>query len=340
MTKPIAVIISDVHYNLTTLEVADKAMRQAIIRANTLNVPLVVCGDLHDSKANIRAECISAMIETFKLCSKTPYILRGNHDQVNEKSEEHALNFLERYAIVVDTNCYYEELESYLIPYQHDPNEMRRILKSVLPGSRIIMHQGLQSALAGDYIQDKSAIAHDDVKDFRVISGHYHTRQDIKTGRPQQGAVGLFSYVGNPYTLNYAEANDPPKGFQILMDDGTLEFVPTNLRKHVVIAATCTEPCRVVRFGEDRNWNKNDLVWVKIQGATENLQSLTKQIVASMFNLEQDFRLDLITTQSETDLNIPTQNLTQDQLLDTIIEQTTNISDEQKARLKDLWKSL
>jgi hypothetical protein len=42
---PIAVIISDVHYNINTLEVADKAMRMAINRANILNIPLIVAGD-------------------------------------------------------------------------------------------------------------------------------------------------------------------------------------------------------------------------------------------------------------------------------------------------------
>jgi len=160
MSIPCAVLTADVHYDIQTLSLADAAMRMAIEKANALNIPIVVAGDLHNTKANLRAECINAMIETFKQCKTDCYVLRGNHDAINEKSEEHALNFLAPYVTLVDSNCYYDHLESYLIPYQHDVAQMRCILKSVLPGTRIIMHQGLQSALAGEYIQDKSAITH------------------------------------------------------------------------------------------------------------------------------------------------------------------------------------
>ena len=40
MKKPVAVIISDVHYSLKTLELADAAMRLAIAKANNLDVPV------------------------------------------------------------------------------------------------------------------------------------------------------------------------------------------------------------------------------------------------------------------------------------------------------------
>ncbi len=62
-SKPIAVIISDVHYDLNTLEVADAALTKAVSKANDLDVMLIICGDLHNTKANLRAECIDAMYE-------------------------------------------------------------------------------------------------------------------------------------------------------------------------------------------------------------------------------------------------------------------------------------
>ena len=51
--SPIAVLISDIHYNINTLPVADAALRQAIAKANELDVVLIVTGDLHDTKANL-----------------------------------------------------------------------------------------------------------------------------------------------------------------------------------------------------------------------------------------------------------------------------------------------
>jgi hypothetical protein len=56
MSKPVAVLISDVHFNLSTLELASSAMKMAQNRAVELNVPLVVAGDLTDHKAIIRGE--------------------------------------------------------------------------------------------------------------------------------------------------------------------------------------------------------------------------------------------------------------------------------------------
>jgi DNA repair exonuclease SbcCD nuclease subunit len=102
--KPIAVLISDVHYNVQTLELADKAVRLAINKANELQVPLIVAGDLHDTKANMRAECVNAMIETFKNTDTSTFIIVGNHDKINEKSDKNALNFLNKYAYIVEDN--------------------------------------------------------------------------------------------------------------------------------------------------------------------------------------------------------------------------------------------
>src|SRR5579862_1378127 len=101
--KSLAVLVSDVHYNVHTLKLADAAMRMAIVKANKLEVPLIVAGDLHDTKANLRGECVNAMIETFKQCNKPPYIIVGNHDRINEKSHEHSLNFLAPYCHIVDS---------------------------------------------------------------------------------------------------------------------------------------------------------------------------------------------------------------------------------------------
>ena len=69
---PIAVLISDVHYNLQNLKVADAAMNLAIDKALDLGIDLIVAGDLHDTKANLRGECVSVMRKTFKRCVSKP----------------------------------------------------------------------------------------------------------------------------------------------------------------------------------------------------------------------------------------------------------------------------
>lgn len=339
MNKPIAVLTSDVHYNVHTLPLADAAMRQAINKANELNVPLIVAGDLHDTKANLRGECIKAIRETMKLAHKKPIVLIGNHDLINERGSEHSLYFLEDLVTLITKSRASDELKINFVAYQSNPKDTVYMIKRERLGYVHIIHQGLNGSESGDYIQDKSALEYEDVKDFRVISGHYHKRQDIKTGPPRKGAVGLFSYIGNPYTLGFGEANDPTKGFQILMDDGTLEFVPTNLRKHVIFnidfvganyQITGKVPLEDVYNG--------DLVWAKVRGTKEQIANMNKSKFLKACDLPENSRLDLIPTDTET--SAPTaKDQTQGETLDSLIDSLTNTSEDRKARLKELWKN-
>lgn len=337
MTRPVAVLISDVHYSLSMLKLADAAMRMAIAKANELKVILIVAGDLHDTKANLRGECVNAMVEAFKTGEVPIYLIIGNHDKINEKSEEHSLNFLSPYATIVNKPIAlsngYGWGELHLIPYQHDTAALRIYLKTI-PRSTIVMHQGIEGSDMGDYIQDKSALMTKDVAGMRVISGHYHTRQTIVLPNG-----GKWDYVGNPYTVSFGEANDPPKGFQILMDDGTLEFVPTNLRKHVIVD-TRDDDTR----DDDTNYVKlpmireGDLLWVKIRGSKERLASFTKDNLRSFIPID-NFRLDLIPDETISQVST-TKDLTQSELMDSLVDSLTNTSEDRKVRLKAMWKSL
>ncbi len=340
--KPVAVIISDIHFNINTLEVADTALFKAISHANRLVTPLLVSGDLHDTKANMRGECVLALINAFSLCKQAPYILRGNHDSINEKSKEHSLEFLKPYAHIIkdyETTCLDGVNRVHFIAYQHDINAFHNYIEQVPQGATVFMHQGVIGSLAGHYIQDKSAIPKEWLAGRRVISGHYHNRQDIEL--PEGG---LLSYVGNPYTLGFGEANDPEKGYQILYEDGSLEFVPTNLRKHRIITVGWGTKDTV--FREEFFWgpiikiDETDILWIKMEGPSDKLAIVSKEWLRKQFSIPvADFRLDLIPTETKsigkTDNNAP-----QTEVLDSIIENLTNTDDDRKSRLKQLWRQL
>lgn len=342
---PKAVLSGDIHFNLNNLSLADAATRQAIAKANELNVPFVANGDTTDTKAILRAECVNAMIDTFKTAKIKPYINIGNHCKINNKGTEHALNFLEPYAHIINTPRYVKELESYIIPYYDDVNQLRDYLKTLPKGSRLLLHQGLTEANMGEYTQDPSALHPQDLANFRSLLSHYHARQDIKCGRPRQGMVGLATFIGSAYTVSFAEANDPEKGFQILMDDGTLEFVPTNLRKHVVIEAEIVHSALntadyVLISGDPNSIKTGDIVKIKLRGTKEILSRTNKDLIAIGYGLKNvDFKLELIPLDTESKI-IDTNNLTQPEILDKLIDNTENVSDEQKARIKDLWKGM
>lgn len=333
---PIAVLISDIHYNLNTLDLADKAMNMAIDKAEELVIPVIVAGDLHDTKANLRAECVNRMLKTFSRMTSEDVILIGNHDKINEKSEGHSLEFLKALDVTVENQpTIHPRTGLHLIPYQHDTEVLRNYLKSCPKGSTIIMHQGLTGAAPGEYTQDKSAISYEDVRDFRVISGHYHTRQDIRTGRPQRGGVGLFSYIGNPYSLNFGEASDPDKGFQVLYADGSLEFVPTNMRRHIVFNMASNEigPQTILSY------NAEDLLWLKVTGTKEELARLNREIIIAKLDIKAtSVRIDMIPIETLVSSQLIETTLSKDQTLDNLIDSESTITVEQKVRLKQLWR--
>lgn len=330
MSKPIAVLISDIHYNINTLEVADKAMRLAIGKANELEVPLIVCGDLHDTKAHLRGECVKTMIETFESCLKWPYVVVGNHDRLNEKNEKHALNFLKPYASVIESPTNIPDI-AMVFPYDHDVENLKKLLKKEPANNRLIMHQGIQGSNSGEYFQDKSALRPEDVAGFRVISGHYHTRQTIAL--PDGGQ---WDYVGNPFTLGFGEANDPPKGFQVLYDDGSLEFIPTNLRKHVVIEARINET--TMNMEKYSSFNKENLVWFKLKGPENLVRLYSKKQIGETFFLPENFKLELIPDEQIGDIDIISISQTKEQVLDGLIDSLSNTTVAQKQRLKAAWK--
>lgn len=335
MSKPVCVITGDIHFTPSMLELASASVMKAKHHAIELGVPLVLNGDVLDGKAIIRAECSNRLIEIIDDPRLHIYVNTGNHDLINEKSKESSLNFLWPFATVIREPEYIKCLESWVVPYFSDPTELSTWLLSVpKKGDRLIMHQGVQTAFLGHYVQDKTSLPPEAFQDFRVIASHYHRAQDIKCSRPRIDAVGLFSYVGSPYTTSFAEANDGSKGFQVLYDNGSLELIPTNLRKHVIFEVEYSKEY----MQSDFNVSPGDIVWLKIRGLHSELDSLKAHDFRDMFSEASSFKLDKIYTDS-VKIEKSLDKLTEADILDTMIEGTSESVD-QKDALKKLWREI
>ena len=337
--KPKAVIISDVHYSHKTLEVADAAYRMAIDTAAMLKVPLIDAGDLTNDKSILRAEVVNRLLTTVDYAFSKGvdiFALVGNHSLCNEKGEEHALHFLEASVHIISSPVSIWGFN--FIPYQNTQEKMVEALKKFPKGSEIIIHQGLMGANMGDYVQDKTSLDKEVFADYRIISGHYHRKQDIKCGRPRKGAVGLFSYLGNPYTLTFGEANDGPKGFHVLLENGLLEFIPTDLRKHYVANLTLDGLRLVLAARKVDDLNPNDFLWLKVQGPYSELQKLDKRAIGMKLLGHANYKLDKIPTDAVKVIS-DTQKLTGEQILDNLIDATAE-EPGQKSTLKKLWREI
>lgn len=335
MSRPIAVLISDIHFTPSTLELASKALSKAIATAKDYGIPLVLAGDTLDTKAVIRAECANRLLSILgRVQEHIPvYVLVGNHDLISEKSKEHSLHFLRPYCKIIDKPTWDTRLKCFLIPYMNDSDELETYLRELKDGARIIMHQGVQTAFLGHYVQDKTSLIPDVFAKFRVISGHYHRAQDIECGQIRQGSVGLFSYIGNPYSLSFAEAHDGQKGFQLLYEDGHLEQIPTNLRKHIIVERNVSN-----LYDPIEGMGADDLVWIKLSGYRSDLDKISKNDVGDKLIGHLNFKFDKMPLDSSS-IQIDETKLTGEDILDKLIENSSE-TDTQKSYLKALWREV
>lgn len=325
MSKPLFVAISDIHFNLNNLEVASEALRAAISKAEQLEVPLVIAGDLNDTKAIIRAEVANRLIEILDDKCCPTYLLVGNHDLINEKGLDHGLNYLNDIVYVIDKpqmiiQSFEPKFDVWFIPYQSDSEKLKVHLMGVPEGSLLVMHQGFLGAAMGEYIQDRSSIDPNEVKDFTVITGHYHKHQTI----------GTVTYIGSPYTTSFAEANDGPKGFLVVYDDHSFEHVPTNLRKHISIGTTFEE------LGQIQPISGQDFLRLKVSGTKEQLDSINKDALYKQLGSPAVFKFDKIYSEipklEQEDKKLPVADLF-DRLID-------NVAQNEAGYLKQLWREV
>lgn len=327
--KPVAVLISDIHFTVPTLHLASESLIAALELAKQLKIPLIICGDTLDGKAIMRGEVINELVAIFEEDRYgSVWVLVGNHDLINEKSKEHTLNFLPSAELTCVVGKKTIVNGMYLLPYYSDLEELKLELKTIPKGSTIICHQGVQTAYLGHYVQDKSSLSPETFDGYRVVSGHYHRKQDIKCGE-----TGLFSYIGNPYTLSFAEANDGPKGFSILKEDGSLELIPLNLRKHVIVERTWENI-----YKPEPILNKEDILWVKIHGPVSELNTIDKARLGDLLIGHSNFKLDKIATDDQK-IDIKSDTMTDANILDSLIDGMSE-KDEYKLNLKTLWREL
>lgn len=339
LSSPAAVLISDLHFTVKTLDEASEALISAFELAAEKGVPLVIGGDTLDTKAVMRAECVNALLDIFQTYSGQVdvHLNIGNHDLINEKCYadfECSLRFLEPFCKTLGSGyVQLKGLKVYMMPYSSSAAEVLEVLDTRNHTKTIIAHTGVRTAYMGHYLRDSSSLEPSAFKDFRVISGHYHRAQDIVCGPISYGNIGLFSYIGSPYTVSFAEANDGPKGVQILYDNGHLELIPLNLRKHVVIEVEASKIKELIP-----SINLGDLVWVKVTGTRKELHIISSVDFAHLVDRASYFKLDKIYTDS-TRSEIKTDKMSNVEVLDHIIDSLKD-NQEQKNKLKNLWREL
>lgn len=335
MSRPLCVVIGDIHFTIPTLELATASLMQAIAKAKQLRVPLVINGDTLDTKSVIQARVANRLIEILNtgVDSPTVYINRGNHCQFSEKSYESALRFLAPYSVLIETPTYVEEIKSYIVPYEHDKDKLQKFLNEAVKGRTMIVHQGVQTAHLGHYMTDNSSLPKYEFADFRVIGSHYHRYQDIKCGEVENNLVGMFTYISNPYSLTFGEAEDGPKGFVVLNDDGTVTRQYTNLRRHIIIDRTLDNLYKHI------DCTPADIIKYRLTGVESEIRKIKKADIGNKLLGHCNFVFEKIPIKEEKVLEELRRARTEPELLDALIDSMGEAAD-YKDYIKKVWRAV
>lgn len=270
--------ISDIHFSLPTIEVASTCLRQACGLAREKKLPVVISGDVNDTKSTIRSETVRALLAIHRDFRDLDfYYLVGNHDLESERSlEHHSLNFLKNLSNVrvIDTLLLMDEWA--MIPYQNSSQKFLDQLEIVRGEGikKIVCHQGFFGAKMGNYVVDQTSVSPLELKDFIfVASGHYHEHQHV--------GLGNIVYAGSPYTTSFAEA-DQRKFIHVVLDteEGVkLESHPTDVRKH------CSFDLHQDHYPPEKcpYFSSKDLLRVQLFGEKAWINSVSKDTLAQMF---------------------------------------------------------
>jgi len=233
--KPISLLFTDPHLTPSNIRVVEKLFLEAEQKAKELGISrIIVLGDIFESRNAQPLAVLNTFGAILEKISLEVIIIPGNHDKVDYKSENSYLDeykfhpnvkIFRQYAFFHVENM--KGLTFHFIPYFDEKTTYSTYLKECLsnikdlnktyPTERHILftHIAVNGVRNNDYNLVENDLNAKLFSPFEtVFVGHYHNKSNV-------GANVV--YIGSPYPTNFGEDND--KGFTILYDDGTIDFI-------------------------------------------------------------------------------------------------------------------
>lgn len=244
MKQAIALLINDLHVDKDNIAEFNKNWDEALTICQREGIcDIVVGGDMFTARSSQTLATLLAVRHALdKAVAKDIYvtIAEGNHDLVAQEEIEgynHLFRGLKGIE-VVDTHkvMYWDGCDFCLLVMSYFPEEGSFIdkleqavqdtivkLNPDITGEHqmlLYIHEGVHGAL-GDF-DIPGELPQEPLEDFKaVLCGHYHNRCKIKGTK--------IEYIGSSRQNNFGE--DEEKGYTILFDDGTTDFVKNQVNQ-------------------------------------------------------------------------------------------------------------
>lgn len=281
MRKIESLLITDTHLEESTKPLNQDIFSQAIdICLNWKIKKIRHLGDIFESRKAQTQDNLKTIGTIFREISDEDIsieIIPGNHDKTSYLSED---SFLSEYLYHPKTTL----IESYKfqdlnkirihsIPYFDEELLYRNYLEKVEYSSTkdniLLTHIGVNGSKNRDGALIHNCLSIELFEKFKYCySGHYHDQSIIKN----------FTYIGSAFQANFSE--DENKGFSVLFEDGTIEFLKSNFKPYEIIDLDL-EKTSLIKLNEilEECKTQNSFFRFELTGKKEQLDSLNTQFI-------------------------------------------------------------
>lgn len=233
--QPIALLVNDLHVNKDNISEFNKNWDEALGICKEYDIcDLIIGGDMWTTRSGQTLGTLLAVKHALLKATSQGInitIAEGNHDKVDQEQEEgYSHIFTEYNNVEIVNDCsllawegtphvlavmsYFPEQGSFRKRLESFKQDIQK-LKMGMSNVTLYIHEGIAGGLPGGFVSDTD-LPTDIFEGFaQVLVGHYHNRTHIK-------GTNIW-YVGSSRQDNFGE--DANKGYTILFDDGTTQFV-------------------------------------------------------------------------------------------------------------------
>lgn len=241
----LGILVNDVHLDKDNGFLVKDIFRQISELCEERGTNRIFCGgDVFTNRSGQPLQCLTDWKEVLNmLCEKNIelHVIPGNHDKTDGDDEksyldvytENCVNLYRSGVHRVIDGCviafipYFKD-EKWLSEYEKiwekiEEDYQRQIIGANTP-LVMITHSGFDGVMNNDGSRVSSIIKPSMFEGWtKVLIGHYHDSSELSDN---------VIYTGSAYQNNYGE-NITDKGFTIIFDDGSTEFVPSKFPKYI-----------------------------------------------------------------------------------------------------------
>ncbi len=304
MKKPIALLFTDTHLKKDNVEQNRSIFKQANELCKKMKIEKIIgLGDFFESREAQPLKVLKTFGELLLNFKDVEFFaLAGNHDKVNLDSEDSYLDefefhpnltvirdmfFIVHAPIFIWFIPYFKEETTY-IKYLSKIKEAQKTIKEIPRNVIQILctHIAVNGVKNNENHEVMDGVEQSKFNMFdKVFTGHYHNQS--KVGKN-------IYYIGSAYSKNFGEDNE--KGFTILYDDGSHEFIKAEFKEYNKVVVDLNKEVNLTKLLSQYS-NHKDYIRFEFVGSKEKLKSLDRNKFTSV-GIDVKTKIDKIETKA------------------------------------------